>query len=95
MARTPTRTDLVEAHEFNIRNLRIDAIDYQTLARAYSDIADSIDKLRSQGQIYDTAKNKIYAAALEYANRARTHSEELSDAAKRLELRGVDNENNR
>lgn len=76
--RTPTRTDLVEAHEGKIQRTRWKATDYTTTARHYTSLAESIDAIRAEGGPFFTD------ARADVANFARERAAKCAETAARL-----------
>lgn len=79
--RTPTRTDLYEDHQAEVRELRAKAVALRTAARAYVDLAEQIDALPSRGGIADACRAEIVEACHAQANIAMTLSADATDAA--------------
>ena len=82
MNRTPTRTDLMEAHEDRIRELLNAAIDQRTLARGYGSVGDAIHALPPEGPFHIQAREQLVMIAQE-------RRRECTDAAALFEARAL------
>ena len=90
MNRTPSRTDLVEAHEYEIQRLHNAAIDQRTLARGYGSVADAIHALPPEGPFHIQAREQLATIAHE-RRRECTDTAALFEArAEQMIERGID-----
>lgn len=88
--RTPTRTDLVEAHEARIHEMRIRALDLRTAARAYHNLAQSILGIAPEGDIHTQAREHMAELAVRNGDRCMETALRNEREAALLERNGVD-----
>lgn len=88
--RTPTRTELVEAHADKVAQIRQQAIAYRTQARAFTDLAAILEGTPSQGSIFDDARNELIEVAHDRAAYSTAVAEEADTQANYLESVGFE-----
>jgi hypothetical protein len=81
--RQPTRTDLVDAHNFHIHELRKRAIDAKTASRAFASLVDSLKALPSEGRFHDQARESLIKIA---EQRAEVLAAKAADADNEADL---------
>lgn len=90
MNRTPSRTDIYEAHENRIATLRNKAQEARTISRAYLDLSEEIGKLPTRGAEWDKAQAEAVRFASERANQAKAACFIWDKQADELEAEGPD-----
>ena len=87
--RTPTRTDLVEAHEEEVQRLVARSVDAKTDARAYRDLGDFISSFPPATPFHAVAASELAKVAHNHARNLTSQADELSRQADELRARGV------
>ena len=90
MNRAPSRTDLVEAHEYEIQRLRNAAIDQRTLARGYGSVGDAIHALPPEGPFHIQAREQLVIIAQERRRECVLTATQLEARAEHLTEQGID-----
>lgn len=87
--RTPTRTDLVEAHEAEVHRLVSLSVDAKTDARAYRDLGDFINTFPPATPFHKVAAGELADMAHNQARLRTLQADELASKADELKQKGV------
>lgn len=89
MSRQPTRTDLVEANEAEVRRLEDLSTDVKTEARAYRDLSELISTFPPSTPFHVAAAEELSKIASEHSDRLVMYSDEVARQAAELRERGI------
>ena len=84
-----SRTELYEAHQERINNLRNKAIDTKTLSRAYADLAEAISQMPTRGSMWDIAQKDLARKAEDRSLRCNDIASAQILEAEFLEQQGI------
>lgn len=89
MSHQPTRTELFEAHQARIVTLEHQGIDARTMARAYADLGDELERLPSKGDLWDFAQREMIEKARDRSLECRQLFAQRFNEAERLREEGI------